>query len=365
MNNLYQCKICGEFIKKGNGHHVKKCIDTYIQNLQAKEIDKIKDLYLIQEKSIQDVANIYHLDRSTMQNILKRLNIPLRNIKEATKTSTCRNKYKQTCLEHFGTEHNFSKNCPSRKQWENRLLETEGITNVFQRQTVKDKIKKTLYTNFGENAHNVINSKEHYIQKYIAQGYTFEEANNKYKDICYKRGNLMRLSFYLEKYGGNAEEIYKKYVKKVRNNKPYTISKLNKKIYNLLDSLNIVYTPEFCIGLDNIFHNKDIKKRYNLYYDIKLNNNFLIEINGDYWHANPNIYKKSDIINYPNNQHIAAETVWKCDLFKKEYAELQGYQVIYLWESDINNPEKFNIIKNAFQRYGEIENSENRKNANT
>ena len=236
MNNLYQCKICGEFIKKGNGHHVKKCIDTYIQNLQAKEIDKIKDLYLIQEKSIQDVANIYHLDRSTMQNILKRLNIPLRNIKEATKTSTCRNKYKQTCLEHFGTEHNFSKNCPSRKQWENRLLETEGITNVFQRQTVKDKIKKTLYTNFGENAHNVINSKEHYIQKYIAQGYTFEEANNKYKDICYKRGNLMRLSFYLEKYGGNAEEIYKKYVKKVRNNKPYTISKLNKKIYNLLDS---------------------------------------------------------------------------------------------------------------------------------
>ena len=160
-----------------------------------------------------------------MQNILKRLNIPLRNIKEATKTSTCRNKYKQTCLEHFGTEHNFSKNCPSRKQRENRLLETEGITNVFQRQTVKDKIKKTLYTNFGENAHNVIN--------------------------------------------------------------------------------------------------------------------------------------------YPNNQHIAAETGWKCDLFKKEYAELQGYQVIYLWESDINNPEKFNIIKNAFQRYGEIENSENRKNANT
>ena len=53
------------------------------------------------------------------------------------------------------------------------------------------------------------------------------------------------------------------------------------------------------------------------------------------------------------------------DLFKKEYAELQGYQVIYLWESDINNPEKFNIIKNAFQRYGEIENSENRENANT
>ena len=87
MNNLYQCKICGEFIKKGNGHHIKKCIDTYIQNLQAKEIDKIKDLYLIQEKSIQDVANIYHLDRSTMQNILKRLNIPLRNIKEAAKTS--------------------------------------------------------------------------------------------------------------------------------------------------------------------------------------------------------------------------------------------------------------------------------------
>jgi hypothetical protein len=46
--------------------------------------------------------------------------------------------WKQTC----GTEHNFSKESTSRKKWEERLYNEEGIINVFQRESVKEKSKK-------------------------------------------------------------------------------------------------------------------------------------------------------------------------------------------------------------------------------
>jgi len=48
-----------------------------------------------------------------------------------------------------GKPHNFYKGTPSRDKWENRLLETEGIVNVFQRESVKEKIKSTMMNNWG------------------------------------------------------------------------------------------------------------------------------------------------------------------------------------------------------------------------
>jgi hypothetical protein len=48
-----------------------------------------------------------------------------------------------------GSNHNFSKNSKSRKIWEKRLKEEEGIANVFQRESVKEKSKETWIKNHG------------------------------------------------------------------------------------------------------------------------------------------------------------------------------------------------------------------------
>jgi len=48
--------------------------------------------------------------------------------------------WKKSC----GTEHNFSKGSTSRKKFEKRLLDEEGILNPAQRYEVKEKIKKTF-----------------------------------------------------------------------------------------------------------------------------------------------------------------------------------------------------------------------------
>ena len=72
------------------------------------------------------------------------------------------NKQNQTCskkcakelkekswLISCGASHNFSNKSSSRKEWENRLLIEEGITNVFQREDVKKKSKITCKKKYG------------------------------------------------------------------------------------------------------------------------------------------------------------------------------------------------------------------------
>lgn len=62
---------------------------------------------------------------------------------------TCSNKCayelrKESWKKSCGAEHNFSKSSKSRKAFESRLLEKEGITNSAQRKEVKEKIKDTF-----------------------------------------------------------------------------------------------------------------------------------------------------------------------------------------------------------------------------
>lgn len=46
----------------------------------------------------------------------------------------------------------------------------------------------------------------------------------------------------------------------------------------------------------------------------------LLEVQGDYWHANPEKYKPNDLIKYPNEEILASE-IWNRDLEKRKFAE--------------------------------------------
>ena len=70
-------------------------------------------------------------------------------------------------------------------------------------------------------------------------------------------------------------------------------------------------------------------------YDFKIQKNIILEINGDYWHANPNKYKLNDKILYPKDGFKTAKNVWEKDRLKKEKAEKYGYNVFYLWEDEM------------------------------
>lgn len=56
----------------------------------------------------------------------------------------------------------------------------------------------------------------------------------------------------------------------------------------------------------------------------------IIEINGTFWHADPRVYKSSDVV-FQNN---VASDIWRRDDNKLEYARSKGYDILVVWELD-------------------------------
>lgn len=107
--------------------------------------------------------------------------------------------------------------------------------------------------------------------------------------------------------------------------KGFKQSKPEKIIESLLEDLDIIFQKE-----------KNFNKgRFRV--DFLLQNKIIIEVQGDYWHGNPKFYSYEKFTN----------TQWQNyynDWFKKDFFELNGYKIIYIWEYDIYN-NCSNIIK--------------------
>jgi len=100
-------------------------------------------------------------------------------------------------------------------------------------------------------------------------------------------------------------------------------SGLEYKFEGILELLEIEYTHSYFI--------KDINKIYDFYLP---KYNILIEIDGDFWHCNPNTKHalpecKTQEINLIN------------DKFKLQWALDNGYTLLRFWENDINNNIKY------------------------
>lgn len=94
-------------------------------------------------------------------------------------------------------------------------------------------------------------------------------------------------------------------------------SGLELKFDKILDDLGIDYTDQFHSG------------RYCFDYRIH-GTKILIEVDGNYWHCNPNIYTEG-----PINQVQEVNVIR--DQLKDKYAEDKGFTLLRFWEDDIEN----------------------------
>jgi very-short-patch-repair endonuclease len=106
------------------------------------------------------------------------------------------------------------------------------------------------------------------------------------------------------------------------------ITKIHKKIREVLNLKKLGFLSEQSVGKYFADELNEIKK-------------IIIEINGDYVHANPKIYKPEDVIKLPNSKYTAAEK-WESDKLKTDSLTAMGYRVITIWESD--DLEKIKIL---------------------
>ena len=103
-------------------------------------------------------------------------------------------------------------------------------------------------------------------------------------------------------------------IKKIFSHRP--MNKLEKLVAGELDKSNILYHFQFFITENGICKS----------YDFKIKDKPLIlEIDGDFWHGNPNT----------KNHHIRISKTIINDKLKEEIALKRGIKVIRLWESDI------------------------------
>jgi hypothetical protein len=283
---------CDEFKK------LKESILTYnflYENITINKYPINHISYLIKKEK-----NIFFSVISIMTQA-KKFNIKTPSSSESCSNKITRQKYVETSLKRYGIKNTFQS--PKTKE---TVQKRYGVDNVFQSQRVIDKIQND----------------EHYLEKYGMTRKKLLSLRNKdnWKNKTEKEKNdFICKSFQSDKACYNRT-----------HSKGYWISNIELKIEKIFIENHINYEKQFCIKLGP-------KKRK--FYDFKLTHNILLEINGDYWHANPQSYKSSDILMYKFGKKTAQD-IWNKDLEKNEIAKQHGYDVITLWEKDINLAEK-------------------------
>lgn len=113
--------------------------------------------------------------------------------------------------------------------------------------------------------------------------------------------------------------------------KSTNLNKIETKIHTLLKQLGGNIVPHASVG------------KYNV--DFLVNDKYIIECHGDFWHCNPTMYAKDY---YNRGKKKTAEEIWKRDADRVSYFTDLGYTVLCLWESEINNCHK--LVRNKVKR---------------
>lgn len=332
--------------------------------------------------SILAVKNKYKLSYRTIVAVCNVKGIIIRGISDSKKLLTTQQKVKNTCVERMGVD-NPSKCEIIKNKKKETFLKHYGVDNIWKSESFKAEVNNIMLSKYGKkricNVEQIIKTNmERYGVKFAPQIPGFVEK---------------RIKTSLEKYGTEfpiQSFIIKEKIKQTVNSRTQEqkdaisqkISKMQKERWEnlsedekeeILKRLHNITTSNIEKRVGIILHDLDINYTHSFYiahrqFDFLLNDICLIlEVNGDYWHANPRLYKKDDVLHFPNGVEKKAERVWLKDTVKCNIAKRRGYKVVYLWEFDINKFSdeqlKTEIILLILERINELnENKINKEN---
>lgn len=134
---------------------------------------------------------------------------------------------------------------------------------------------------------------------------------------------------------------------KIRGLKEVTLRKKTSKYKNSKPEVKI---QEFCKNLKLDFFTHQYMKITNGYEcDILIPSlNLVIECDGDFIHCNPQKYSENYIRFPKSGDRRTAKMIWEIDKIRTEQLREKGYNVLRLWQSEINNltlPQFKSILK--------------------
>jgi len=294
-----RCPFCKKKINRYDGHHIYRCDrnnlnDDYNTKLVyisynfpiLSNKNNLYNEYIIKLNSLPDIRKEYGISYRNILFLLDHFEIKKRDLKKSSKLISSK-KYKKTCLDKY------------------------GVDNISKLESIK---RKKEYSHKKGVENNLSDNKEHY--EWIKNELFFNKNidMNLLKNDDVLESEFRKLIGVYYTHWNNLIDEEKNEI--MNNHKP-----IESKVSSCLDKLNLTYTKNFKIG---------IKK-----FDLKLDNTYiLIEVNDDFWHANPKKYSKSDVMEFPFKK-VRAVTIWNKDRIKKKYAESKGYKLITIWENDI------------------------------
>lgn len=327
------CFNCGKILKRSENSHIRKCNS----NLSYKEArfrqlifdfsdidlsaNNLKKLYLIEQNSMLDLKNKFKLAYRQIYFLLDYYSINKRN-KDEIKTIK-KEKYKNTCIEKYGIEHSTTKDTLSKIK--NTCIEKYGVDNIFKsKDFIEESIlkKREKYNKAGLGWINETNeSKEERLKKlhYNCKKWWINmDKSEKNNRILILKNNRLRWWYNL------SDNEKCSFLENMKNNYE---SAIEKRIVNILDLKNIKYKTQYWIN----------KKSYDI-----LVENKIIEVNGDFWHCNPDKYDKNFLHPYLK---IKASEIWEKDKWKKDNAKKYGFDVVTIWEDFINKNSDEEVFK--------------------
>lgn len=214
-------------------------------------------------------------------------------------------------------------------QWiQNNQLSKNDIYDLLVKETNDPFLrKKTVYRILEEKGYSRSKSEVNKIRETKSKGSANKDYQIKANTLkAIKESKFQTIESIVE-YLNKSNETIATFAKK--NLKlPYSIRSLEKMIMGtgLLNKKQSRVETEFYEALKEIFpsvkkHNRGILKGLEIDFIIP-ELNIGIEFNGDYWHSNKFVQFNKGMTSYEFHKK------------KKDLAELEGYQLLYVWESD-------------------------------
>jgi G:T-mismatch repair DNA endonuclease (very short patch repair protein) len=281
-----------------------------------------------------------------------------------------KNKKIKTCMEHFGVEHPQQ----SQKIREKRVetyKKNYGVENPTQSEEIKEKTRKICMEKYGVKSTNQLQEvkekkkktcKIHYGVENPSQSKEIQEKMREYQFMLFYKKlfqsnrlkGIIKPLFPLDEYSGVKGKEYSfeclkcgnKFIDNLNNAriprcyKCYPIEKFtkpHKAICEYLEEKNINFIIEKYISPYSV--------------DIFIEPNKIIEVYGDYWHGNPKFYEENSDLSLPWGK-IKVEEKWEKDKNREEYLKKQGYEILTIWENDINTG--FEIVNKQINQFLEI-----------
>jgi hypothetical protein len=329
-------------------------------NFSEEDINKMVKMYVLDFESTKTIAERFNVDSSVVVNRLKKNDIKIPKGSAYSKEYWLKRGMKEEIIEeHIKTLRPVNKEFWVKRDFseEDSLLQIEGQKLVSLRGCIArfgEKEGTKIWDDREIKRSEAGKKGSANLQYWVNKGYTLDEAKIKRSE----RQSTFSKEICIEKYG--EEEGLKRFTKRqnkwqkslYRNgNLKSGYSKISQELffdilkeYTPLENNKInfaLHNGEYTLSNDKLFFRFDFTD---------LNNNKIIEYNGDDYHGNPKKYLAEDRPN-PFRKNLTSKEIWNKDKNKITLANENGFEVLTIWDSEYKK-DKINVLNKCLEFLG-------------